>query len=51
MPNLSEVPRSRLIAFAVVLGVAFVALILHLINPELFGNLVKIAAGILGAGQ
>ena len=51
MPDLSEIPRTRLIAFAAVLGVALLALVLHLINPELFGTLARIAAGIVGAGQ
>ncbi len=46
--NLSEIPRSRLIAFFGVLGAGLLALILHLIDPNLFGQLVKIAAGIVG---
>ncbi len=49
--NLSEIPRTRLIAFAVVVGAALVTLGWKLITSQQFVDLVKAAIGILAPGQ
>lgn len=41
----------RFIGALIVFGLAAVFLALHYIDPEMFGNLVKLAAGLLSGGQ